>query len=58
MCNVNSEIPEICFKVADWWDGRLLQRRIVCAANRFELKLVEQLWFQALAIILLIWRTF
>lgn len=43
MCNVNSEIPEICFKVADWWDGRLLQRRIVCAANRFELKLVEQL---------------
>lgn len=31
-------IPEICFKVADWWDGRLLQRRIVCAANRFELK--------------------
>ncbi|AWY07159.1 hypothetical protein KNT92_gp147 [Klebsiella phage Mineola] len=38
MCNVNSEIPEICFKVADWWDGRLLQRRIVCAANRFELK--------------------
>lgn len=32
------KIPEICFKVADWWDGRLLQRRIVCAANHFELK--------------------
>lgn len=33
-----SAIPEICFKIADWWDGRKLQRRIVCAANRFELK--------------------
>lgn len=32
------EIPEICWKIADWWDGRKLQRRIVCAANRFELK--------------------
>lgn len=31
-------IPEICYRVADWWDGRKLQRRIVCAANRFELK--------------------
>lgn len=28
----------ICYKIADWWDGRLLQRRIVCAANRFKLK--------------------
>lgn len=36
--DVQVRIPEICFKVADWWDGRLLQRRIVCAANRFELK--------------------
>lgn len=37
---INSDevcIPEICFKVADWWDGRKLQRRIVCAANRFVL---------------------
>lgn len=33
-----AEIPEICWKIADWWDGRKLQRRIVCAANRFELK--------------------
>lgn len=32
------EIPEICFMKADWLDGRLLQRVIVCAANRFELK--------------------
>lgn len=31
-------VPDICFKIADWWDGRKLQRRIVCAANRFELK--------------------
>lgn len=35
---VEPEIPDICFKIADWWDGRKLQRRIVCAANRFELK--------------------
>jgi hypothetical protein len=32
------QIPEICFVKADWWDGRLLQRVIVCAANRFKLK--------------------
>ncbi|AUE23163.1 hypothetical protein FDI95_gp170 [Citrobacter phage CF1 ERZ-2017] len=38
--NQNNElaVPDICFKTADWWDGRKLQRRIVCAANRFELK--------------------
>ncbi|AKU43935.1 hypothetical protein CPT_Merlin289 [Citrobacter phage Merlin] len=38
--NQNNElaVPDICFKIADWWDGRKLQRRIVCAANRFELK--------------------
>ncbi|AHI61183.1 hypothetical protein CG98_gp162 [Enterobacter phage PG7] len=36
--NVNERIPEICFVKADWWDGRLLQRVIVCAANRFKLK--------------------
>jgi len=35
---MNFELPEICFKVADWLDGRKIQRRIVCAANRFELK--------------------
>lgn len=34
----NEEIPDICYKIADWWDGRKLQRVIVCAANRFELK--------------------
>ncbi|QQG33545.1 hypothetical protein [Pectobacterium phage PcCB7V] len=31
-------LPDVCYKVADWWDGRKLQRRIVCAANRFQLK--------------------
>jgi hypothetical protein len=31
-------LPDVCYKVADWWDGRKLQRRIVSAANRFELK--------------------
>lgn len=36
--NVPEGLPEICYKIADWWDGRKLQRRIVCAANRFELK--------------------
>ncbi|ARW58236.1 hypothetical protein [Serratia phage X20] len=35
---VETKIPDICFKIAYWWDGRKLQRRIVCAANRFELK--------------------
>lgn len=35
---IGERIPEICFIKADWWDGRLLQRVIVCAANRFELK--------------------
>lgn len=35
---MNFELPEICFKVVDWLDGRKIQRRIVCAANRFELK--------------------
>lgn len=33
-----NHIPEICFVKADWWDGRLIQRVIVCAANRFKLK--------------------
>lgn len=32
------EIPDICFQIAHWWDNRKIQRRIVCAANRFELK--------------------
>lgn len=36
--NIGERIPEICFVKADWWDGRLLQRVIVCAANRFKLK--------------------
>ena len=36
--NIGERIPEICFIKADWWDGRLLQRVIVCAANRFKLK--------------------
>lgn len=36
--NVPDNLPEVCYKVADWWDGRKLQRRIVCAANRFQLK--------------------
>lgn len=36
--NIKENLPEVCYKVADWWDGRKLQRRIVCAANRFELK--------------------
>ena len=36
--NIGECIPEICFVKADWWDGRLLQRVIVCAANRFKLK--------------------
>lgn len=31
-------LPDVCYKIADWWDGRKLQRRIVCAANRFEMK--------------------
>lgn len=33
-----TDLPEVCYKIADWWDGRKLQRRIVCAANRFRLK--------------------
>lgn len=37
------DVPEICYQVADWWDGRKLQRTIVCAANRFELKNGETL---------------
>lgn len=37
------DIPEICYQTAHWWDGRKLQRRIVCAANRFELKSGETL---------------
>ena len=36
--NIGECIHEICFVKADWWDGRLLQRVIVCAANRFKLK--------------------
>ena len=36
--NIGERIPEICFVKADWWVGRLLQRVIVCAANRFKLK--------------------
>ena len=36
--NIGERIPEICFVKADWWDGRLIQRVIVCAANRFKLK--------------------
>lgn len=36
--NVQDSLPDVCYKIADWWDGRKLQRRIVCAANRFELK--------------------
>lgn len=36
--NIGERISEICFVKADWWDGRLLQRVIVCAANRFKLK--------------------
>lgn len=32
------DLPEVCYKIADWWDNRKLQRRIVCAANRFQLK--------------------
>lgn len=35
---IEDGLPDICYKIADWWDGRKLQRRIVCAANRFELK--------------------
>ncbi|MCL6318823.1 hypothetical protein EXT67_21255 [Pectobacterium atrosepticum] len=35
---VQEGLPGVCYKIADWWDGRKLQRRIVCAANRFELK--------------------
>lgn len=31
-------LPEVCYQKAHWWDGRNLQRRIVCAANRFEMK--------------------
>ncbi len=33
-----TDLPEVCYKIADWWDGRKLQRRIVSAANRFRLK--------------------
>lgn len=36
--NVPEGLPDICYKVADWLDGRKLQRRVVCAANRFKLK--------------------
>lgn len=36
--NVPDNLPGICYKIAEWWDGRKLQRRIVCAANRFQLK--------------------
>lgn len=32
------KIPDVCWKIATWWDNRKLQRRIVCAANRFKLK--------------------
>lgn len=35
---MSDDLPEICYQIAHWWDGRKLQRRIVCAANRFELK--------------------
>lgn len=35
---IKEDLPDVCYKIADWWDGRKLQRRIVCAANRFELK--------------------
>lgn len=35
---MRDDLPEICYQIAHWWDGRKLQRRIVCAANRFELK--------------------
>lgn len=31
-------LPDICYQIAWWWDGRKLQRRIVSAANRFQLK--------------------
>lgn len=36
--NVPDSLPEVCYKIAHWWDGRKLQRRIVCAANRFKMK--------------------
>lgn len=36
--NTPQDLPDVCYKIADWWDGRKLQRRIVCAANRFQLK--------------------
>ncbi len=35
---IKMNLPHVCYKIADWWDGRKLQRRIVCAANRFKLK--------------------
>lgn len=35
---IKDDLPDVCYKIADWWDGRKLQRRIVCAANRFQLK--------------------
>ncbi|QQG32217.1 hypothetical protein CkP1_0277 [Citrobacter phage CkP1] len=36
---MSKEIPDICFMKADWlYDDCLLQRVIVCAANRFKLK--------------------
>lgn len=35
---IKDDLPDVCYKIADWWDGRKLQRRIVCAANRFKLK--------------------
>ena len=40
---MNFELPEICFKVADWLDGLKLQRRIVCAANKYILTTGEEL---------------
>lgn len=36
--SVPENLPEVCYKIADWWDGCKLQRRIVSAANRFRLK--------------------
>lgn len=32
---VSDDLPEVCYKIATWWNDRKLQRRIVCAANRF-----------------------
>lgn len=36
--DIPQDLPDVCYKIADWWDGRKLQRRIVSAANRFQLK--------------------